>query len=157
MPICLRIAHTATRRVSEKNDSPRNYRSSGCTACHMLYEADGLSDSDDPNIDKMEAGHPTEHVLTTKIPTAQCEHCHFQGARIGLTYQGVREDGFGEPPEDEAGHVSWLDYPSHAHSPDFYRSEEAGYTGANDITPPDIHCRAPGEDGPWRWIAPTVM
>ena len=90
-----------------RNDDLRNYRSSGCTACHMLYAEDGLSESMNPHVDPNEPGHPIRHELTTQIPTSQCEHCHFQGARIGLTYQGIREGKFNEPPEVKAGHTPW--------------------------------------------------
>ena len=50
-----------------KNDDARNYRSSGCTSCHMLYDADGLSKSLDQNIDHETPGHPTTHELTSRI------------------------------------------------------------------------------------------
>ena len=73
------------------NDHPGDYRSSGCTACHVIYANDrssvnsgpywiagnrGLSQSSDPTIPKNESGHPIEHRFTTSIPTSQCIVCH---------------------------------------------------------------------------------
>src|SRR5205814_1668291 len=58
------------------NDHPGDYRSSGCTACHVVYANDrspvnsgpwaragnqGLSRNPDPTIRKDERGHPIEH------------------------------------------------------------------------------------------------
>lgn len=119
-----------------RNDSPGNYRSSGCTACHMVYANSGLSQSGDPTIPKGLPSHPVKHELTLAIPTSQCEHCHYQGARIGLSYQGIREGGFSEeftPPNPEP-YGSTL----HAHGPDFYFIDE-DTTNDYDETPPDIH------------------
>ena len=60
------------------NDHPGDYRSSGCTACHVVYANDrspvhsgpyadaghlGLSLNPDPTIPKDEPGHPIEHQL----------------------------------------------------------------------------------------------
>ena len=62
----------------------------GCTACHMIYADDGLSKSGDPTIPKNSPGHPIKHLITTKIPTSQCLHCHNGGPGriIGLGYIG---------------------------------------------------------------------
>ena len=119
-----------------RNDSPGNYRSSGCTACHMIYANNGLSQSGDPNIVKGLPPHPIKHELTSAIPTSQCEHCHYQGARIGLNFQGIREGGFSEentPPNAEPYGQTY-----HAHGPDFYFTDE-DTTNDYDETPPDIH------------------
>src|SRR6185436_10872559 len=66
------------------NDHPGDYRSSGCTACHLIYANDrspvhsgpyakyghkGLSSSSDPMIPKDEPGHPIQHKFTRAIPT----------------------------------------------------------------------------------------
>ena len=51
------------------NDEKGAYRSSGCTACHMVYDNDGRSQSDDPVITELFPPHPKKHVLTTAIPT----------------------------------------------------------------------------------------
>jgi len=42
----------ATCHLSDfgRNNGPGKYRSSGCTACHMIYDDDGLSQSEDPAI-----------------------------------------------------------------------------------------------------------
>ncbi len=129
-----------------RNNDLRNYRSSGCTACHMTYDADGLSKTRDPTADLTEPGHPIQHTLTNQIPTSQCEHCHFQGARIGLTYQGVREGKFNEAPEDKAAHEPWKQTPVHGNPNGAYYAKEKN-DPFDTLTPPDIHCRRPGEDG----------
>ena len=61
------------------NDHPGDYRSSGCTACHVIYANDrspvnsgpyaefghrGLTLNPDPTIPKDEPGHPIEHRFT---------------------------------------------------------------------------------------------
>ena len=73
------------------NEHPGDYRSSGCTACHVVYANDreplhsgpwataghtGLSQSADPSIPKTEKGHPIRHQLTRAVPTSQCMSCH---------------------------------------------------------------------------------
>jgi hypothetical protein len=62
----------------------------GCAACHMIYADDGLSKSADPTIPKDSPGHPIKHVITNKVPTSQCLHCHNGGPGriIGLGYIG---------------------------------------------------------------------
>ena len=120
------------------NDSPGNYRSSGCTSCHMVYDNDGLSQSDDPTIPKDETSHAIKHELTNAIPESQCEHCHYQGGRIGLMFQGIREGGF---PNDPVGVGEPLGEPRHKHGGDYYWVDE---DVSNDIdeTPPDLHFAA---------------
>jgi hypothetical protein len=73
------------------NDHPGDYRSSGCSACHVVYANDrspvhsgpyatagnkGLSQTADPTIKKSEPGHPILHQFTTAIPSSQCMICH---------------------------------------------------------------------------------
>ncbi len=73
------------------NDNPGDYRSSGCTACHVVYANDrspvhsgpysrygnrGRSATRDTTISKTESGHPIRHVLTNAIPSSQCMVCH---------------------------------------------------------------------------------
>jgi hypothetical protein len=86
------------------NDHPGDYRSSGCTACHMIYANDrspvhsgpyawaghlGMSHSSDPTIPKDERGHPIVHRLTTSIPTSQCLVCHMHpGTNVMNSYLG---------------------------------------------------------------------
>jgi len=86
------------------NDHPGDYRSSGCTACHMIYANDrsrytagpyayagnrGYSRSPDPCIPKNEPGHPIEHRFTRAIPTSQCLTCHVHpGTNVLNSYAG---------------------------------------------------------------------
>ncbi len=58
---------------------PYFYRATGCAACHVLYENDGLYQGDDPTIPHHEPGHMQSHRLTTAIPYTQCNHCHNRG------------------------------------------------------------------------------
>ena len=58
---------------------PYFYRSTGCAACHMVYDNDGLYKGGDPTIDPAEPGHAREHRFTTAIPFTQCNHCHNRG------------------------------------------------------------------------------
>jgi len=87
------------------NDHPGDYRSSGCSACHVLYANDrdpahsgpeasfenrGFSASNDPTIPKGEPGHPVRHLLTTSIPSSQCIVCHVHpGTSVTNTYLGT--------------------------------------------------------------------
>lgn len=122
-----------------RNNAAGNYRSSGCIACHMVYADDGVSRSDDPAIKRSFPPHPVKHELTTRIPTEQCSHCHFQGGRIGLSYRGIREGGFA--PEHTPEHGLTLGRPLHAHDSNYYFVDE---DTRNDIdeTPPDLHWEA---------------
>ena len=74
------------------NDQPGDYRSSGCTACHVVYANDRdpvhsgpyaakghlgrALDNPDPTIRKDESGHPLQHKFTNGIPSSQCMVCH---------------------------------------------------------------------------------
>ena len=118
------------------NNAAGNYRSSGCTACHMLYADDGLSRSSDPMVTKDFPPHPQQHVLTTAISTEQCTHCHFQGGRIGLAYRGIREGGFS--PEKTPKNGVPLGRELHAHDASYYFVDEDD-TNDVDETPPDLH------------------
>jgi hypothetical protein len=79
------------------NDRPGDYRSSGCSACHVVYANDrsphnsgwwakyghqGLSFSKDPTIPKNERGHPVKHQFTRSIPSAQCMNCHMHQGNL---------------------------------------------------------------------------
>ena len=85
--------HDPTLNFLGTNDHAGDYRSSGCTACHMVYANDrsrvnsgpfaqfgnkGRSSSQDPTIPKNETGHPIEHKFAkgNGIPTSQCLVCH---------------------------------------------------------------------------------
>jgi len=86
------------------NDSPGDYRNSGCASCHVIYANDrdpfnsgpyaqfgnrGLSVNPDPTIKKDEPGHPIKHEFTRKIPSSQCITCHVHNGNGFLnTYLG---------------------------------------------------------------------
>ena len=87
------------------NDHPGDYRSSGCTACHVLYANDRspvhagpyakfgnrgtAGNNPDPTIPKDEPGHPIEHRFRTGVPTSQCMVCHVHpGTNVMNSYIG---------------------------------------------------------------------
>jgi hypothetical protein len=87
------------------NDHAGDYRSSGCSACHVIYANDrdpahsgsyaqyghsGFSASVDPTIRKDEPGHPIRHTFTRAIPSSQCMICHVHpGTNMVTTYYGL--------------------------------------------------------------------
>jgi hypothetical protein len=87
------------------NDHPGDYRSSGCSTCHVIYANDrdpahagpyapfghlGYSASADPTIPKSESGHPIKHAFTRAIPSSQCMICHVHpGTNMVTTYFGL--------------------------------------------------------------------
>lgn len=87
------------------NDHPGDYRSSGCSACHVIYANDrdpahsgpyaqfghsGYSASIDPTIPKNQSGHPIKHAFTRAIPSSQCMICHVHpGTNMVTTYFGL--------------------------------------------------------------------
>ncbi|HEV8203688.1 MAG TPA: hypothetical protein VGP98_05605, partial [Pyrinomonadaceae bacterium] len=96
------------------NDHPGDYRSSGCSACHVIYANDrdpshsafyqqagnlGRSQTADPSITKAESGHPIKHQFTSQIPTSQCMVCHMHpgtnmvASYLGLTWWDNESDG----------------------------------------------------------------
>lgn len=95
------------------NDHPGDYRSSGCSGCHVIYANDrdpshsgpysklgheGKSQTIDPTISKEESGHPIEHKFTRQIPTSQCMVCHmhqpnmFVNSFLGYTMWDYESD-----------------------------------------------------------------
>ena len=105
------------------NDHAGDYRSSGCTACHVIYANDrshvhsgphaeaghrGLSLNPDPTIPKNESGHPIKHEFTTAIPSSQCIVCHMHpgttvmNSYLGFTWWDNETDGeFMYPPQQK--------------------------------------------------------
>jgi hypothetical protein len=90
------------------NDHPGDYRSSGCTACHVVYANDrslvhsgpewarygnrGTTATEDEQLKdkKDEPGHPVKHQFTNRIPTSQCMTCHMHpGNNMVATYLGL--------------------------------------------------------------------
>ena len=115
-----------------------DFRSSGCTACHMNYADDGLSQSEDPTIDKEFPAHPIKHELTTAITSENCGHCHYRGGRIGPNYQGYRESG---GPGFNPPYAGFLGKALHGHDANCYITDE-DLTNSHDETPPDVHYEA---------------
>ena len=95
------------------NDQPGDYRSSGCTGCHVIYANDrderhsgpyakfgheGETQTKDPTIPKDEEGHPIKHIFTRAIPTSQCMVCHmhqpnmFVNSYLGYTMWDYEAD-----------------------------------------------------------------
>ena len=73
------------------SDHPGDYRSSGCSSCHVVYANDrdplhsgpyasfghqGRGASQDPTLNRQERGHPVRHRLTRSVPSSQCMSCH---------------------------------------------------------------------------------
>jgi hypothetical protein len=87
------------------NDHSGDYRSSGCSSCHVVYANDldpthsgqyaafghsGLSASADPTTPKNQPGHAIKHVFTRAIPSSQCMICHIHpGTNMVTTYFGL--------------------------------------------------------------------
>ncbi|WP_261697272.1 hypothetical protein [Tahibacter amnicola] len=95
------------------NDNPGDFRSSGCSACHVIYANDrdprhsaihakfgnmGQTAQADPTIPKGESGHPIKHEFTRQIPTSQCMICHmhqpnmFINTMLGYTMWDYESD-----------------------------------------------------------------
>jgi hypothetical protein len=95
------------------NDQPGDYRSSGCSACHVVYANDrdarhsglyadggheGHTRSRDPTVPRDRSGHPLEHAFTRAIPTSQCMVCHmhqpnmFMNTFLGYTMWDYEAD-----------------------------------------------------------------
>jgi hypothetical protein len=106
------------------NDHPGDYRSSGCSACHVLYANDRspvhsgpyakygnhgtAGNNPDPTIPKDEPGHPIEHRFRTGMPSSQCMVCHVHpGTNVMNSYLGYMwwdeetEGRFMYPPHEK--------------------------------------------------------
>jgi hypothetical protein len=114
------------------NDHPGDYRSSGCTACHVVYANDreltssgpyakfgnmGHYAGNDPTIPKDEPGHPIQHRLTRAIPTSQCMICHmhqpnaFVNPYLGYQWWDYETDGDLLWPEEQRYPTSLQPWP----------------------------------------------
>lgn len=90
---CLRC-HLWTDGAKRAGD----YRSSGCSACHVLYSDDGGYKGSNPSTNLSDPDNPLKHEITVKIPSEQCIHCHNRGGRTGVSFIGTMEsDGYGTP------------------------------------------------------------
>ena len=97
------------------NNRYADFRSSGCTSCHMQYARDGRSNSTDPNVDKYEPFNPDAiaaperpHIDAHQIRNVAkilpggsfvrgiddyaCVGCHQGSNRTVLQYWGIRLD-----------------------------------------------------------------
>ncbi len=97
------------------NNRAGDFRSSGCTACHMPYSLGGRSGSRDPNVNKLEPvdpdaideperSHPRSHTIhgvnrtlasgavVPAIDDLTCAGCHQGSNRTVLQYWGIRLD-----------------------------------------------------------------
>ncbi|MDX2224486.1 MAG: hypothetical protein SFV21_17165, partial [Rhodospirillaceae bacterium] len=104
------------------NDNPGDYRSSGCSGCHVVYANDrdpfysahyakfgnmGETQTADPTIPKNEPGHPLTHSFTRAIPTSQCMVCHmhqpnvFVNSFLGFTMWDYESDAPAMWPEKQ--------------------------------------------------------
>ncbi|MFL6277020.1 MAG: hypothetical protein ACJ74G_17690 [Blastocatellia bacterium] len=113
------------------NDQPGDYRSSGCTGCHVVYANDrdplhggpnaekyghdGATHTDDIALkearDSGEPGHPIKHQFTRAIPSSQCVVCHMHPGTLvmmsfyGTTWWDLETDGDkGMYPEKQKPH-----------------------------------------------------
>ncbi|NBU12824.1 MAG: hypothetical protein EBT40_05395, partial [Betaproteobacteria bacterium] len=91
------------------NDNPGDYRSSGCTACHVVYANDrqpehsgpyaqfgnmGRTQTKDPTIPRDESGHPLKHEFTRAMPSSLCMNCHMHQPNIYINsfYGNIQYD-----------------------------------------------------------------
>ena len=98
-----------------QNNRAGDYRSSGCSACHMPYSLGGRSGSSDPNVNKFEPLDPDDidaperaHLRSHRIANiaktlpggvnvpgiddATCAGCHQGSNRTVMQYWGIRLD-----------------------------------------------------------------
>jgi LVIVD repeat len=127
------------------NDHPGDYRSSGCSGCHVVYANDrtavasgpyakfgheGKSYTLDPTIPKNESGHPIKHEFSRGIPTSQCMVCHmhqpnmFVNSYLGYTMWDYEADAPSMWPEKQKYPTTDESWKSLEHNP-----EEAAIRG----------------------------
>ncbi len=121
------------------NDHPGDYRSSGCTACHVVYANDrdrfhsgpyaeygnlGTAATADPTIPHDERGHPIHHVFTRGVPSSQCVVCHvhpgtsFANAYLGFTWWDNETHGEFMYPRREQHPTQEQEYESYTANPE---------------------------------------
>jgi hypothetical protein len=104
------------------NDQPGDYRSSGCSACHVVYANDrdpkhagpyarhghgGTTQTADPTIPRDAPGHPLAHAFSRAIPTSQCMVCHmhqpnmFMNTYLGYTMWDYESDAPAMWPQEQ--------------------------------------------------------
>jgi hypothetical protein len=104
------------------NDNPGDFRSSGCSSCHVVYANDrdprhsgpyarfghdGRTQTVDPTIPKDRSGHPLTHSFSRAIPTSQCMICHmhqpnmFINSYLGYTMWDYESDAPFMWPEEQ--------------------------------------------------------
>ncbi|HWY25226.1 MAG TPA: hypothetical protein VNX47_09920 [Nevskia sp.] len=104
------------------SEQPGDYRSSGCSGCHVVYANDrdplhsgpyakfgndGTTQTVDPTIPRNQPGHPLQHVFTRSIPTEQCMVCHmhqpniFLNSMLGYTMWDYESDAPAMWPEKQ--------------------------------------------------------
>ncbi|MGB0590599.1 MAG: hypothetical protein ACPGU1_13055 [Myxococcota bacterium] len=121
-----------------ENRFPGDFRSSGCTACHMPYSDDGLYIGTDPWVNRQTVPHPVTHQMTKSPPYEACTSCHYRGGRLGINFQGYREGGGpGYNPDNPAVLGKTL----HGHDANFYMTDE-DIANDWDETPADVHFEA---------------
>lgn len=121
------------------NDHPGDYRSSGCTGCHVVYSNDrdplhsgpyskfgndGKTQTIDPTIPKDEEGHPLKHEFTRAIPTSQCMVCHmhqpnmFVNTYLGYTMWDYESDAPSMWPKKQRYPTHEETFKSQLHNPE---------------------------------------
>jgi len=127
------------------NDGPGDFRSSGCSSCHVVYANDrdprhsgpyakfghnGETQTVDPTIAKNEKGHPITHEFSRAIPTSLCMNCHmhqpnvFVNSYLGYTMWDYESDAPKMWPKEQR-------YPTHAEIREInkHNPEEAAIRG----------------------------
>jgi hypothetical protein len=153
-----------------KNQQYGNFRSSGCSACHMSYDYSGRSQSGDPTIRKdeprlpaaydhieyPERPHPIKHQISRVPKEQQCISCHQGSARLTLQYMGIRVDDNRDLTQAKQLDGSKINF-RYATIIDNTRDPRAKFRGntqdqlieyedldgdGQDDTPPDVHYKA---------------
>jgi hypothetical protein len=121
------------------NDHPGDYRSSGCTGCHVVYANDrdprhsgpyaafgheGKTQTIDPTIPKEEEGHPLKHEFSRAIPSSQCMVCHmhqpnmFVNPFYGYTMWDYESDAPFMWPKEQKFPTIEEEYAARTHNPE---------------------------------------